>query len=147
MKRPVATPRPNAALRVRLPKLVLGPGMVLLLGMNGSLPFCNQQEVDPSLGNIHRLSDVVVVRPRANDPTTTIDPCGQFDPNCALSNEGTLGNACRDEGLCDTGLICDDSDTCVLAVVRTVDKVCVNTKSNTDIMLTTRDQCELVREV
>ena len=35
--------------------LMLGPGLLLLLGMNGSLPFCAQQEVDPSLGNLHRL--------------------------------------------------------------------------------------------
>lgn len=99
----------NAGYRRRLP----WAGLVLLLGMDGNLPFCNQQTIDPAQGNLHRVSDVVVVRPRANDPSSVVAPCGQFDANCALGTQGTLGGDCREDSLCDLGLLCDDSNTCV----------------------------------
>jgi hypothetical protein len=94
-------------------RLVMAPAALLLLGMNGNSPFCPQQTVDPSLGNLHRLSDVVVVRPRANDPSNDVTACTALDPNCALGNQGTLGGECREDDLCDAGLICNtDTNTC-----------------------------------
>jgi hypothetical protein len=103
----------------RLRRALMAPAALLLLGMNGQLPFCPQQTIDPALGNVHRLSDVVVLRPRANDPSNDVTACTALDPNCALGTQGTLGGTCREDDLCDTGLICNTATNTCDAIPRT----------------------------